>query len=147
MILPRLSEPFCVKGLSAKPTSWTYWSTKRYTEVDTLKATNGQFNARQEEFNQDRATLSLEKARLANQLKPILCGKQEGEITVRLRAENELLVKLAEDRARLEKTLLAKHAEYDLGRLQVNKRLILRKVQARMDAQRKIRQTSPFARE
>jgi len=116
-------------------------------EIDTLKATNGQFNAREEEFNQIEQTLSLEKARLANQLETNLLGKQEGEITVRLRAENEFLVKLAEDRARLEKTLLIqKHAEYDLGRLQVQQALDLQKVEARMDAQRKIRQTSPFAR-
>ena len=117
-------------------------------EVDTLKATNGQFNAREEEFNKIEQTLSLEKARLANQLETNLLGKQEGEITVRLRAENEFLVKLAEDRARLEKTLLTqRHAEYDLGRLQVQQALDLQKIQARMDAQRKIRQTSPFARE
>ena len=117
-------------------------------EVDRLKATNGQFNARKEEFNKIEQTLSLEKAKLANQLKINLLGKQEGEITIRLRAENEFLVKLAEDRARLQKTLLAqRHAEYDLGRLQVRQALDLQKVQARMDAQRKIRQTSPFARE
>ena len=117
-------------------------------QIDTLKATNGQFNAREEEFNQIEQTLSLEKARLANQLETNLLGKQEGEITIRLRAENEFLVKLAEDRARLEKTLLAqKHAEYDLGRLQVQQALDLQKVQARMDAQRKIRETSPFERQ
>jgi len=117
-------------------------------ELNRLKATNGQFATRQEEFNKIDQTLSLEKARLANQLETNLLGKQEGEITVRLRAENEFLVKLAEDRARLEKTLLAqRHAEYDLGRLQVRQALDLEKVRARMDAQRKIRETSPFERQ
>jgi len=117
-------------------------------ELDRLKATNGQFAARQEEFNKIDQTLSLEKARLANQLETNLLGKQEGEITIRLRAENEFLVKLAEDRARLEKTLLAqRHAEYDLGRLQVRQALDLQKIQAQTDAQRKIRETSPFERQ
>jgi len=117
-------------------------------ELDRLKATNGQFAARQEEFNKIDQTLSLEKARLANQLETNLLGKQEGEITVRLRAENEFLVKLAEDRARLEKTLLTqRHAEYDLGRLQVRQALDLQKIQAQTDAQRKIRETSPFERQ
>ena len=54
-------------------------------ELDRLKVTNGQFAARQEEFNKIDQTLSLEKARLANQLETNLLGKQEGEITVRLR--------------------------------------------------------------
>ena len=117
-------------------------------ELDRLKATNGQFAARQEEFNKIDQTLSLEKARLANQLETNLLGKQEGEITIRLRAENEFLVKLAEDRARLEKTLLAqRHAEYDLGRLQVRQALDLQKIQAQTDAQRQIRETSPFERQ
>ncbi len=117
-------------------------------ELDRLKATNGQFAARQEEFNKIDQTLSLEKARLANQLETNLLGKQEGEITVRLRAENEFLVKLAEDRARLEKTLLVqRHAEYDLGRLQVRQALDLQKIQAQTDAQRQIRETSPFERQ
>jgi len=117
-------------------------------ELDRLKATNGQFAARQEEFNKIDQTLSLEKARLANQLETNLLGKQEGEITIRLRAENEFLVKLAEDRARLEKTLLTqRHAEYDLGRLQVRQALDLQKIQAQTDAQRKIRETSPFERQ
>ena len=117
-------------------------------ELNRLKTTNGQFAARQEEFNKIDQTLSLEKARLANQLEANLLGKQEGEITVRLRAENEFLVKLAEDRASLEKTLLAqRHAEYDLGRLQVRQALDLQKIQAQTDARRKIRETSPFAQQ
>ena len=112
-------------------------------ELNRLKATNGQFATRQEEFNKIDQTLSLEKARLANQRTNLL-GKQEGEITVRLRAENEFLVKLAEDRARLEKTLLAqRHAEGRLGdAYKCVKRLISKRFGLAWTPS-KIRETSP----
>ena len=59
MRLLKRSGSSCAKGLSTKSTSWLIGQLNG-VELNELKATNGQFATRQEEFNKIDQTLSLE---------------------------------------------------------------------------------------
>ena len=80
--------------------------------------------------------------------KRALIGKNEPEVVASIKREYALKLRILEDEFALnEERLKQQKAEYDLGRLQVRQALDLQKVQADMDARRKIRETSPFERQ
>ena len=96
-------------------------------------------------LNDEFASNSLN---LALQEKRALIGKNEPEVVASIKREYALKLRILEDEFALnEERLKQQKAEYDLGRLQVRQALDLQKVQAGMDARRKIRETSPFERE
>ncbi len=93
------------------------------------------------EFDSNKGILDIERKR-------DLIGKVEVERISSINRDYDLKVRLLEKEFQLNKQRAQQqYAEYQLGRLQVAQALDLQKVQAGMDAQRKIRETSPFARE
>ena len=93
------------------------------------------------EFLSNGLILELERKRA-------LIGVTEEERISSINRDYDLRVRLLEKEFQLNKQRAQQqYAEYQLGRLQVAQALDLQKIQAGMDAQRKIRETSPFARQ
>ena len=86
-------------------------------------------------------TLDLERKRA-------LIGVTEEERISSINRDYDLKVRLLEKQLQIDKQRAQQqYAEYRLGRLQVAQALDLQRIQAQAEAQRKIRETSPFARE
>ena len=117
-------------------------------ELEYQQTKQGRFTLFKSELEFLNAEFASNALNLELDEKRALIGKNEPEAVASIKREYALKLRILEDEFALnEERLKQQKAEYDLGRLQVRQALDLQKVQAGMDARRKIRETSPFERE
>ena len=117
-------------------------------ELQYQQTKQGRFTLFKEELDFLNAEFASNTLNLELDQKRALIGKNEPEVVASIKREYALKLRILEDEFALnEERLKQQKAEYDLGRLQVRQALDLQKLQAGMDANRQIRETSPFARE